>query len=290
MQVQVDAPRNAAGATLDDIEIGVVGYVPIDYPTNYYSTKTAAWVRKYPASPPACDGWAGYWPDPLLPRDTFDLQREHDPAGVGHAQDRRGRCPRRLHRRGPLHVRRRRDRPRAVHRPRLGLRSTEGEPRRGHLRPAHGQPVEHPGQDARGSSPRLPEVHGGPPRLSRHHRPGAGHPLRERPGHRRLRGLRQGGRVRSGRTGDDALLHALVLLPVRLGLPALREVRRETLRGQLSLSPVPTAASSARSSSRPTRPSSRSTGTTSRREAGTRSACCTFPTSRSTASRTSSRR
>ena len=77
VHVQVDAPRSAAGTVLNDLEIGVVGYVPIDYPTNYYSTKTAAWVRKYPASAPACDGWAGYWPDPLLPRDTFEL-----PAGV----------------------------------------------------------------------------------------------------------------------------------------------------------------------------------------------------------------
>ena len=74
VRVEVDAPRNGAGKMLNKFEIGAVGYVPVDYPTNYYSTKTAAWVRKYPTSPPACDGWAGYWPDPLLPRDRFELR------------------------------------------------------------------------------------------------------------------------------------------------------------------------------------------------------------------------
>ncbi len=73
VRVEVDPPKNAAGATVGDVQVGVVGYVPIDYPTNYYNTKSAAWVRKVPATAPACDGWAGYWPDPLLPRDTFTL-------------------------------------------------------------------------------------------------------------------------------------------------------------------------------------------------------------------------
>ncbi len=73
VQVQVVPPRRTDGAALGDPEIGVVGYVPIDYPTNYYNSKTPAWVRKYPTTAPACDGWAGYWPDPLLPRDRFDL-------------------------------------------------------------------------------------------------------------------------------------------------------------------------------------------------------------------------
>ena len=73
VKVAVDAPKNAAGAALSDLSIGVVGYVPIDYPTNYYSTNSSTYVRKFPASPAACDGWAGWWPDPLLPHDTFDL-------------------------------------------------------------------------------------------------------------------------------------------------------------------------------------------------------------------------
>ncbi|MBM4093494.1 MAG: DUF4091 domain-containing protein, partial [Planctomycetes bacterium] len=73
VRVHVDVPRNTAGSTLGSVDVGVVGYVPIDYPTNYYSTKSAAWVRKFPSSAPACDGWAGYWPDPLLPRDSFEL-------------------------------------------------------------------------------------------------------------------------------------------------------------------------------------------------------------------------
>lgn len=72
--VEVDAPTSADGATLTDSEIAVVGYVPIDHQTAYYSDDSPAWHRKYPTTPGSCDGWAGMWPDPLLPRDTFDLR------------------------------------------------------------------------------------------------------------------------------------------------------------------------------------------------------------------------
>jgi hypothetical protein len=71
--VAVDAPTNARGAKLSDLQIGVVGYVPIDHTTSYYSSTTPAWHRKFPTSAGACDGWAGMWPDPVLPHDTFDL-------------------------------------------------------------------------------------------------------------------------------------------------------------------------------------------------------------------------
>jgi len=73
VRVEVDPPAHAQGAQLAEVEVGVVGYVPIDHKTNYYSTDSPAWHRKYPTSPGACDGWAGMWPDPLLPRRTFDL-------------------------------------------------------------------------------------------------------------------------------------------------------------------------------------------------------------------------
>ncbi len=73
VKASVVAPVNAAGARLDDVEINVVGFVPIDHKTSYYSTDSPAWHRKYPTSPGACDGWPGMWPDPLLPTDTFDL-------------------------------------------------------------------------------------------------------------------------------------------------------------------------------------------------------------------------
>jgi hypothetical protein len=73
VRIEVDPPTDAHGSRLPDPEIGIVGYVPIDYPTSYYLTKSPPWRRKYPTAPGGCDGWAGWWPDPLLPRSTFDL-------------------------------------------------------------------------------------------------------------------------------------------------------------------------------------------------------------------------
>ena len=71
VQVVVDAP--ALGGKALPVEVGVVGYVPIDHTTSYYSVTTPAWQRKFPTTPGACDGWPGLWPDPLLPKSTFDL-------------------------------------------------------------------------------------------------------------------------------------------------------------------------------------------------------------------------
>lgn len=59
---------------LNDFDINVVGYVPVDYPTNYYNTKIEKWYRKTPLSASGCDGWSGLWGDPLLPTDTLTLQ------------------------------------------------------------------------------------------------------------------------------------------------------------------------------------------------------------------------
>ncbi|MCK4373859.1 MAG: carbohydrate binding domain-containing protein, partial [Candidatus Brocadiae bacterium] len=73
VRIEVDPPVNARGQALTDVEVAVVGYVPIDHKTNYYSTDVPEWHRKYPTGPGASDGWAGMWPDPLLPRSTFDL-------------------------------------------------------------------------------------------------------------------------------------------------------------------------------------------------------------------------
>lgn len=74
VKVVVDAPTSAAGGNLQDIEVGVVGYVPIDAKTNYYSNRTPAYYRKLPTGAGSSDGWPGMWPDPLLPRDTLDLK------------------------------------------------------------------------------------------------------------------------------------------------------------------------------------------------------------------------
>ncbi len=73
VRVEVDPPLGPDGARLEDVEVNVVGYVPIDHATSYYSSEAPAWHRLYPTRSAGCDGWPGLWPDPLLPRDTFGL-------------------------------------------------------------------------------------------------------------------------------------------------------------------------------------------------------------------------
>ncbi|MFH1266852.1 MAG: glycoside hydrolase domain-containing protein, partial [Planctomycetota bacterium] len=73
VRVEVDPPTGPEGANLDDLEVNVVGYVPIDHPTSYYQSDSPEWRRKIPTQPGRSDGWPGAWPDPLLPCGTFDL-------------------------------------------------------------------------------------------------------------------------------------------------------------------------------------------------------------------------
>ena len=73
VKVVVDAPTRSTGEKLTDIAVAVVGYVPVDHPSGYYQSSAAAWQRKFPVGGGQSDGWAGWWPDPLLPTDTFDL-------------------------------------------------------------------------------------------------------------------------------------------------------------------------------------------------------------------------
>ncbi len=73
VRVEVTPPTTAGGERLGAPAVGVVGYVPIDYKTSYYSTDSPAWHRKFPTGAGASDGWAGLWPDPILPRDRCDL-------------------------------------------------------------------------------------------------------------------------------------------------------------------------------------------------------------------------
>ncbi len=73
VRVEVDPPTGSGGARLADFDVNVVGYVPIDYPTNYYRSTSPPWHRKVPRQPGRCDGWPGLWPDPLLPQQTFNL-------------------------------------------------------------------------------------------------------------------------------------------------------------------------------------------------------------------------
>ncbi|MGB2820962.1 MAG: glycoside hydrolase domain-containing protein, partial [Phycisphaerae bacterium] len=71
--VEIDPPASANGRKLTDVTVGLVGFVPIDHKTSYYRSTSPAWHRKFPTGSGRCDGWAGMWPDPILPRKTFDL-------------------------------------------------------------------------------------------------------------------------------------------------------------------------------------------------------------------------
>ena len=96
VRVEVDPPVGPDGAKLEDIELNVVGYVPIDYPTSYYFSISPAWHRKHPKLPPRSDGWAGWWPDPLLPPRTVRDSGRTDPGRMDHVRDRQGRAGGRL--------------------------------------------------------------------------------------------------------------------------------------------------------------------------------------------------
>lgn len=73
VRILVDAPRGPRGFVLKNPSVSVVGYVPIDHVTNYYSNRTPAYYRKIPTGAGGSDGWPGWWPDPLLPRSSFEL-------------------------------------------------------------------------------------------------------------------------------------------------------------------------------------------------------------------------
>ncbi len=56
VRVEIDPPTGPQGRKLDEVEVNVVGYVPIDWPTNYYQTQGPRWRRKVPASPVPATG------------------------------------------------------------------------------------------------------------------------------------------------------------------------------------------------------------------------------------------
>ena len=71
--VQVSPLVNSAGAALPPVKAERVGYVPIDHPSGYYSTDVPDWCRKVPHGSGSTDGWAGEWPDPLMPAGPFEI-------------------------------------------------------------------------------------------------------------------------------------------------------------------------------------------------------------------------
>lgn len=83
LQVAIRAGRSIKGlkASIRGLEdsgivgtVGVVGYVPIDSRSNYYSNRKDSWIQLVPGGSGSSDGWAGMWPDPIKPINTFDLE------------------------------------------------------------------------------------------------------------------------------------------------------------------------------------------------------------------------
>jgi hypothetical protein len=67
VEVSVPRPTGPGGAKLDEVALNLVGFVPVDFPSSYYSSELPAWYRLVPTGQGGCDGWAGEWPDPLPP-------------------------------------------------------------------------------------------------------------------------------------------------------------------------------------------------------------------------------
>lgn len=74
LKVSVTPLTGVAGQALPPVEVARVGYVPVDWPTNYYSINVPTWRRKIPTGTPSCDGWVGDWPDPLPPVGQLSLE------------------------------------------------------------------------------------------------------------------------------------------------------------------------------------------------------------------------
>ena len=74
LEVRVTPLEDGNGNRLEDIEIGKIGYVPVDYPSNFYRDfVTPFWRTKQAYGAIGSDGWTGWWPDPILPTSVFDL-------------------------------------------------------------------------------------------------------------------------------------------------------------------------------------------------------------------------
>jgi hypothetical protein len=72
VQVSVSELMNGK-AKLPAVKVDRVGFVPIDHPSGYFHTEVADWQRRVPRGHGATDGWAGEWPDPLIPNAPFEL-------------------------------------------------------------------------------------------------------------------------------------------------------------------------------------------------------------------------
>ncbi|MCX7888051.1 MAG: hypothetical protein N3B01_12465, partial [Verrucomicrobiae bacterium] len=74
VQVTVSELKDVAGRTLPPVRVDRVGFVPVDHPSGYFLSEAKDWERRVPRGGGATDGWAGEWPDPLIPNAPFDLE------------------------------------------------------------------------------------------------------------------------------------------------------------------------------------------------------------------------
>ncbi len=84
-RLRIGTPTNTEKVTLPIPRADAVGYVPVDYPTNYYHyPDKKSYERMHPTVGVGCDGWSGYWPDPLIPirsdnqAPAFEVEKKYD--------------------------------------------------------------------------------------------------------------------------------------------------------------------------------------------------------------------
>ncbi|HSV72339.1 MAG TPA: glycoside hydrolase domain-containing protein, partial [Chthonomonadales bacterium] len=71
--VRLTALRGPGGAVLPAADARRIVTVPVDRPSAYYVSRAPSWRRHTPVGAGVTDGWAGEWPDPLVPLEPFDL-------------------------------------------------------------------------------------------------------------------------------------------------------------------------------------------------------------------------
>ena len=72
-EVAVSPLKNSKGVALPAVKVERVGFVPIDWPSGYFQTDVPAWQRRVPQGHGSTDGWADWWPDPLIPNGRFSV-------------------------------------------------------------------------------------------------------------------------------------------------------------------------------------------------------------------------
>ena len=72
LEVRVTPLVSASGARLG-LSVGHVECVPLDAATAYYSSSAFDWELRHPESEQFSEGWAGSWPDPIVPGNACAL-------------------------------------------------------------------------------------------------------------------------------------------------------------------------------------------------------------------------